>query len=323
MNYRFPDNLLDVKNIKNSTMSQQKIPTSQNEKCLRCGKNKLITDTESGELFCGNCGLVITERVENFGPERTVSENSTINKSRTGDKSTLTRYDQGLSTMINPIDKDSAGNPLSPSMKSSLKRLRTWNNISSVKNNDERNLKIALSELLKMKEKLSLPDAVVEKAAYIYRKALEKKLVKGRSISALIASSLYAACRESGTPRTLKEVSDMIDVKRKHITVCYRMLLRELDLKMPVIDSVSCVAKIASNAEVSEKTKRHAAKILKKAKQKEMVAGKDPTGLAAAALYLASLKTEENVGQRTLAKASGITEVTIRNRCKHLKKIEV
>lgn len=316
------DNLLDVINNKNNIMSKQ-TSSSHQERCSRCGKSKLITDVESNELFCGNCGFVIAERVENFGPERTVSDNSMVNKSRTGDKSTLTRYDQGLSTMINPMDKDSAGNPLSPPMKSSLKRLRAWNNISSIKNNDERNLKIALGELLKMKEKLSLPDAVVEKAAYIYRKALEKKLVRGRSISALMASSLYAACRESGTPRTLKEVSAMIDVKRKHITVCYRMLLRELDLKMPVVDSVLCVAKIASSAEVSEKTKRRATKILKKAKQEEVVAGKDPTGLAAAALYLASLKTEENVAQSTLAEASGVTEVTIRNRCKNLKQITV
>ena len=101
------------------------------------------------------------------------------------------------------------------------------------------------------------------------------------------------------------------------------MLLKELDLKMPVVDSVSCIAKIASNAELSEKTKRCAINILKKARQNQVLAGKDPMGMAASALYLASLEMEENVTQRTIALAAGITEVTVRNRCKSLKSLDV
>lgn len=289
------------------------------EKCPRCGKNNLITDVESAEIFCAKCGFVIDEKISDTGPERTFTD-STVNKSRTGDKTSLTRHDQGLSTIINPINKDSAGNPLSLSMKSSIKRLRVWDSRSRSQGTTDRNLQNALNQLQKMKEKLSVSDAVVEKAAYIYRKALEKKLVKGRSISALIAAALYAACRESGIPRTLNELSNSGDVKRKELSVCYRMLLRELELKMPVVDSISCIAKIASSAELSEKTKRHAMKILKKAEKEEILAGKDPMGMAASALYLASLETKENITQRDISIAAGITEVTIRNRCKNLKK---
>ena len=292
------------------------------EKCPRCGKNNLVTDAESSELFCAKCGFVIDERVSNFGPERTFSDGST-NKSRTGDRTSLTRHDQGLSTIINPINKDSSGNPLSASMKTSLKRLRIWDNRSRTNRSVDKNLQQALGELLKMKEKLSLSDAIVEKAAYIYRKAMEKKLVKGRSISSLIAASLYAACRESGTPRTLNEISNSINIKRKNLAVCYRMILKELDLKMPVVDSISCIAKIASSADLSEKSKRYAAKLLKKAEEEKILAGKDPMGMAASALYLASLETGENVGQRTLALAGGITEVTIRNRCTNLRELSI
>ena len=292
------------------------------EKCPRCGKNNLVTDAESSELFCAKCGFVIDERVSNFGPERTFSDSST-NKSRTGDRTSLTRHDQGLSTIINPINKDSSGNPLSASMKTSIKRLRIWDNRSRTNRSVDKNLQQALGELLKMKEKLSLSDAIVEKAAYIYRKAMEKKLVKGRSISSLIAASLYAACRESGTPRTLNEISNSINIKRKNLAVCYRMILKELDLKMPVVDSISCIAKIASSADLSEKSKRYAVKLLKKAEEEKILAGKDPMGMAASALYLASLETGENVGQRTLALAGGITEVTIRNRCKNLRELSI
>ena len=300
-------------------MSQQ---IQNKEKCSRCGKNNLVTDSESGELFCSSCGFVIAEKISDSGPERMFSDTS-VNKSRTGDRTSLTRHDQGLSTIINPINKDASGKPLSASMKSSLNQLRKLNSRSSVNPSVDRNLQQALSELLKMKEKLSLSDAVAEKAAYIYRKALERKLVRGRSISALIASSLYAACRESGTPRTLKEVSSAINITKKDLSACYRLILKELDLKMPVVDSVSCIAKIASIANLSEKTKRYAIKFLKKAEQEQILAGKDPMGMAGSALYLASIVTEEHITQKDIAMAAGTTEVTIRNRCKNLRSLNV
>jgi len=294
---------------------------TRKERCPRCSKKEIITDSTTAEMFCAKCGFVITERVDNQGPERTFSDNTI--KLRTGDRTSLTRHDRGLSSIINPINKDSAGNPLSASMKSSLRRLRLWDNRSILKGTVDRNLLHALSELLKMKDKLSLSDAIAEKAAYIYRKAMEKKLIRGRSIAALVAAALYAACRESGTPRTLKEVSSEINIRRRDLAVSYRLLLRELDLKMPVLDSVQCIARIASQAGVSEKTKRHAIKILKKAEESQSLAGKHPMGLAASSLYLASLKTGEKISQKQVAVASGVTEVTIRNRCKGLRLLEI
>jgi len=92
---------------------------------------------------------------------------------------------------------------------------------------------------------------------------------------------------------------------------------------MPVVDSVQCIARIASQIGLSEKTKRHAIKILKKAEEKKIIAGKDPMGMAASALYVASMETGENISQKTVALAGGITEVTIRNRCKTLKKLSI
>ena len=292
----------------------------QEIKCPRCGKNTLVTDVETSEVFCSNCGIVVEEKLNDDRPERMFSDSLT-NKSRTGAKTSLTKHDRGLSTVINPYDKDSAGIPLSVSMKSSMTRLRRWDNRSRFNTSTDKNLQQALTELLKMKEKLSLPDAVAEKASYIYRKALEKKLVRGRSILSLIAACLYAACRKSETPRTLREVAATIGVKRKEISATYRLIYKELDLKMPVIDSTSCIAKIASNAELSEKTKRYALKILKKAESKNLLAGKHPMGVAASALYLACLNLEENRTQKEIADAADVTEVTVRNRCRGLRKI--
>ncbi len=289
-------------------------------RCKRCGKGSMLTDQNTGELFCSKCGFVETDRVEQEGPEwRSFSKEEVDNRTRTGTPTSLAMHDMGLATVINPQNRDATGKPLSASMKSTIERLRTWDSRSQVHEPVDRNFRQAFSELDRLKAKLALNDAVIEKTAYIYRKALDKGLVRGRSIPGLVAASLYAACRNTETPRTLSDVATGINIKRKDVARCYRLLLRELDLKMPVVDPMKGVARIASVANLSEKTKRKAMEYLKEATRIEVSAGKDPMGLAAAALYLACVVVGENKTQKDIAQAAGVTEVTIRNRYKGLK----
>jgi transcription initiation factor TFIIB len=287
------------------------------QSCSRCGKKALITDTETGEIFCGGCGFVLSERIENPGPERRSFADDRVNRERTGVGTSLAIHDKGLSTIINPTNKDATGKPLSNSMKKTLKRLRIWDSRSQNEPID-RNFRQAFNELYRLKDKLALSDVVVEKAAYIYRKALEKKLVRGRSISGMIGSALYAACREVGTPRTLKEIAEATNIKKGDLAACYRLLVKELNMTMPVVDSVQNVARIASKIGLSEKTKRYAIEILRKAEENKISAGKNPMALAATALYISSRKLGLNHSQRDFAEAANITEVTIRNRYKGL-----
>ena len=300
-------------------MSVEEIFLSIKERCPRCWKSSTITDFETGEIFCGACGFVLSERVEDSGPERRSFSDDKTNKGRTGSGASLAKHDQGLSTIISPINKDASGKPLSALMKKTLKRLRTWDSRSQVHTPVDRNLIQAFNELSRLKDKLAISDTVIERAAYIYRKVIENKLVRGRSISAMIASALYAACRDTETPRTLNDVAEASNIKRKEIARCYRLLYRELDLKMPVVDPIHCVARISSRLEITEKTKRYAVKVLKTSQEHEESAGKDPMGLAAAALYLSCVKNGEEMTQRDIAEASNVTEVTIRNRSKSLK----
>ena len=290
------------------------------ELCPRCAQGKLVTDNESGEMFCSKCGFVITEKLQEAGPAwRSFTQDEHGDRARAGAPTSLTMHDMGLATIINPVNKDASGRPLTASMKSTIERLRTWDSRSQVHEPVDRNFRQAFSELNRLKDKLAISDAVIEKAAYIYRKALDKGLVRGRSISALMASALYAACRDTETPRNLKDVEQAANIKRKDIARCYRLLLRELNLKMPVVDPIKCISRIASKAGLSEKTKRKATKILQTAEENKISAGKDPMGLAAAALYVACVTNGENKTQRDVAEAAGVTEVTIRNRYKGLK----
>jgi len=290
-------------------------------KCPSCGNKKIVTDQNTGELFCGTCGLVLTDKISDTGAEWRSFANDETNRTRVGAGTSLTMHDMGLSTIIGTQNKDSTGKPLTSAMKSSIERLRTWDSRSQAHSSAERNLRQALNEMDKLKDKLALTDAVIEKAAYIYRKAMEKKLVRGRSIHGLVAACLYASCRNTETPRTLDDIAKGINIRRKDVARCYRLIFRELELKMPVVDPVKGVSRIASIAKLTEKSKRKAVIILEMAKKLGIAAGKDPMGIAAAALYLACISTGEVKSQKEISIASGVTEVTIRNRCAGLRKM--
>ena len=280
----------------------------------------MVQDSTTGELVCNSCGFVTRERIEETGPEwRAFSSEEKDSRSRVGIPASLAMHDMGLATVIGWENKDAAGKSLTGGAKSTIERLRTWDGRSQVHEPVDRNLRQAFSELDRLVDKLSLSDVVVERSAYIYRKAIEKGLVRGRSISGLIAAATYAACRVTETPRTLKDVAAASGVKKKDVARCYRLIHRELDMKMPVTDPIKCVSRIASKAGLTERSQRRAVGILKKAIESRSSAGKDPMGLAAAALYVACVLEGENKTQKDIAESAAVTEVTIRNRYKGLK----
>jgi transcription initiation factor TFIIB len=160
----------------------------------------------------------------------------------------------------------------------------------------------------------------VERTAYIYRKAQENGLVQGRTVSAIVAAIIYWVFKEIGAFRTLGEISEASDVKRKEIAKAFRILVFRLDLRVPMIDPMKNLAKVANKANASEKTKRQAISIMYSLIKKGITAGKDPSSLAATALYLASRDTGENITQKDLAAASGKSEVTVRMRLKEIRR---
>jgi transcription initiation factor TFIIB len=308
----------------NSYKNNKKMDSSVNlqpRKCSNCGSNQIITDIESGEIICSNCGQVISNNMlEDNRPEwRTFSTEEQANKSRIGIPTSLARHDMGLATVIGTPDRDASGHKIDAAMRSMMERLRTWDLRTQTHSSTDRNLRHAFYELNRLKDKLGLSDAIVEKTAYIYRKAQERMLVRGRTISGILAAAIYIACRELGTPRTLKDISVDSNVKLKEVARSYRLLYFELDLKTPLIDPLKCIVKVANKAKLSEKTKRHAAEMMSIINNRELSAGKDPMGLAASVLYLASLKNGESITQIDIAEAAGVTEVTLRNRAKDLR----
>ncbi len=291
------------------------------DKCQECGSLNLIHDYDSGETICGDCGLVLREQTMDKGPEwRAFTREEKASRSRVGVPMSYSVHDKGLSTAIGRIDRDAFGRKLPLATRLQMWRLRKWQIRSRVHSSVDRNLAQAMAELDRLADKVYLPASVKEKAAVTYRKALDKGLVRGRSIAAIAAASLYAACRTTSTPRTLREISEASLVDKKDVARCYRLLLRELDIKMPIANPLTYISKIAERTGISGPTQGDAIKILRDARRLRASAGKDPMGLAAAALYIACLMNNEKKTQKDIAEAAGVTEVTVRNRYKTLKR---
>ncbi|MCK5563082.1 transcription initiation factor IIB, partial [Candidatus Bathyarchaeota archaeon] len=182
----------------------------------------------------------------------------------------------------------------------------------------ERNLAFALSEISKIANALNLPKNILETASVIYRKAVKEKLIRGRSIQGVTAAAVYVACRQCGLARTLEEIAQASNISKKEVGRSYRFLIKELDYFIPPLKPSQYITKFSNQLAMTGKVEEIAHKILANARELKLTSGRGPTGIAAAASYIASVLTGERKTQREIAEIAQVTEVTIRNRYKEL-----
>jgi transcription initiation factor TFIIB len=277
-----------------------------------CKTYPAITDSERGEIVCGGCGLILLQNMADASYENNGFTSEDFMKlSRTGPASSLTMNDRGLSTVIG-TNKDSTGKALSSKTKYEFNRLRTWDQRS--KSRKTASLSKAFTLLHGMKTKLGISDNVVENAAYIYRKVVNAKLTRGRTMASLISASLYAACRENNIPRTLDDIADAGNVERRILSRDLRTIINKLGLNLNQYDTTSFISKISNNMNLKEKTKRDAFEILRRCEKEQITAGKHPVAQAAASLYISCIMNGEKLSLKKFAVESGVSDVTIRNR---------
>lgn len=290
------------------------------DRCPSCGKNNIITDELIGEFFCKYCGFVISENAIDVGAEWRRFAGDVRNRSRVGDPTSILIHDMGLSTVIGKTNQDVTGKPISSVMKRSFERLRQQDNRIHINTSMDKNFVQAFADINNLKTKLSLSDSIVESAAYRYRKVFERGLIKGRSIKAMVGACVYLTCRDTEVSRSLNDVAKAINVRKKELSKCYRILLIEFDLTMPPPNPLNSVSRIANMVGLSEKTKRKAIELLEKEGEVGGFAGREPNGLAAAVLYIAAKIHNEVKSQEQISLAAGVTGVTLRNRIQGLSK---
>jgi len=290
--------------------------------CPECGCNSVVEDTTRGERVCVGCGLVLSDHRIDTGAEwRAFSSEESDSRSRVGAPMRYTIHDKGLTTVIDWRDRDTAGRKLSPTRRSEIYRLRKWQIRSRVHSSVDRNLAQAMSELERLSSQLGLPKPIRELAALLYRKSIIQKLVRGRSIEAMVAATLYASCRIRQKPRPLDEIADASRVDKKKLGQCYRLLLRSLNVRIPLSNPIDYISRFAAELSLSSPVQLRTVEILKQSREKGLTIGRDPLGLAAAAIYVASIMLDERRTQREIAEVARVTEVTVRNRYKEIVRV--
>jgi len=270
--------------------------------CLECGSKSIVTDPKHAELYCADCGVVITENLVDLGPEwRSYDAEQASKRVRTGPPMSYRMHNKGLSTPM-------------PGSLTRSKRLRGLIAMES----SEKTLSFALGEIDRMACALNLPGDLREITSLLYRKAAKRNLIKGRSIEELTSAMLHITCRQYGIPRTLKEIAAVSRVPLKKIRRAYIFLLHKLEIKLAPADPVCYIPRFCSELGLSDEIRERAIKIVCADKETIAAKGWTPTGTAAAAIYLASLLSGESVEGKDMAKVAGTTPVTIQNRYKEL-----
>ncbi len=288
--------------------------------CPECGSKCLTRDYERGELVCEKCGLVLDDNFIDQGPEwRAFDVEQGDKKARAGAPMTYTIHDKGLSTEISRKNTDANGKKISPQNRKQMYRLRKWQRRIRVSNATERNLAFALSELDRMASVMGLSSNICDAAAVIYRKAVGKNLIRGRSIEGVVAASLYAACRQCGVPRTLGEVANSSRVGRKEIGRTYRFMTRELKLKLMPTKPQDYVQRFCSelgldkgNQNVQSRAIYYIECYIKKSPDAPYLSGRKPMGMAGAAIFVSSRECVNPPSLAMISSVAGVSELTIR-----------
>jgi transcription initiation factor TFIIB len=287
-------------------------------KCGECASRNLHIDNVRGEIVCNDCGLVIAQDTIDPGAEwRTFSGQGDSNNHRAGSKETPLLHDKGLSTDIDWQNRDYAGKSISKN-RSQLHRMRIWQRRARVANSSERNLSVALAEIVRMCSQMELPKSITEEAAVIYRMAQQAKICRGRSIEAVVAAVVYITCRQTGLPRTLDEVAQHARAGRKEIGRTSRFIMRDLKIRSHTPRAKDYVSRFAYILQLDASIEAKALEIITQLEKIGEDNGKGPTSICAACLYIASILLNQRRTQKECAAAAGVTEVTIRNRYKDI-----
>lgn len=297
----------DVTNIKNT--NNESPFQGEISQCPECTSYNIIIDQARGESVCATCGLVLSHHLIDSSREgrRAFSHSEKSKRDQTGSPVSALLPDLGLTTVID------TNTPLSHRMK----RIIKWNTRMSWSN---RNMLIAATEIKRIGGLLNLPLRVKEYAAKIYRQAFKLKLLRGRSIKSMVAACLYYSCRAERIPRTMQEILKFSDSNARDVRRCYRTIIRELKLNVPTLDPILLVPKYIATLQLNNDVEKSAIKIIKFYRKRYNVAGRDPKGILAAAIYVSCLYHNTPRSQSRIAKTIQVTEVTLRSRFKEISK---
>ena len=297
----------------------------ETQSCPEC-QSSLVDDVQNGEIICSGCGVVVADQMADYGPEsKSSSLEEKMKLARATGQTTYSQHDLGIATEISISAKDFSGKTINSQVANQMHNLRKWQQRVRVSSPRERRLANVLTKIGETCQNLSLPKNVLETASMIYRNLDGQIEVKGKSVVSISVATIYMACKQCGVVRSLEEICKVVcaakDVKSKTKLAAkyYRTMVMEMGpATAPVITMDKYISKIANLTQTDVRVERLALEISEKTRNNNLADGKAPNGIAAAYLYVASILLGQNVIQRDISSVAGVTEVTIRNRCKEI-----
>ncbi len=301
----------------NNNNTKSKLKKTQNKHV-----HSVIYDYENGEKLCNTCGLILQDKVydSELGIDYFGHRNSSSSSSRSNNTAmpySILLNDKEMSTTISEY-KESGKNRFSNQKEHN--KMEFLNKIVSC-SNQKRNLKIVIDILNRLKDKLSLTSFCIEEGMYYYKKAFEIGLIKGRSIKEMVIACMYIVCKKNNVPRTLSEISKIVNANATFASRCYRLLMREFKISHIQFNPVIFIRKIANQAKIKEITARESMDILMAIQYDNAFAGKDPLSVAAAVLYITCRKHKQKISQAKIAYAANINIMTLRKRLVEVNKV--
>jgi len=283
--------------------------TQSSNQCPECGGT--ISTNANDEDVCGVCGLIIDEYHIDHGPEWGRHDKET--RKRTGPPVTVTKHDNGLSTKIG-YNRDAKGNTLSAGKQKQMARLRKAQARGRWESKRERNLGYGLGEVQRISSALNLSDSLREQACQVYRSVYEKDIFSGRSIDAFAAASVYATCRCNEHPFTIEDIVNIARADQTRVSNTYNELNRELALPARPRHPDVYIPRIVSELELSQEIQRRATELATRPGKEYHPSGCNPSGIAAACVYLAVREEGANITQSTVAEVANVSSPTVRKR---------
>ena len=300
--------------------------TIEIERCTACNSS-LIDDAENGEIICSGCGIVMADHMEDHGPEaKSSSLEDKMKLARATGQTSYSQHDLGITTEISMQTTDYSGKKINSEELARMQRIGKWQKRVRISSSRERRLSNVLTKISEICQTNSLPKNVLETASMIYRGLDGKNIkVKGKSVVSISVAVVYMACKQCDVVRSLEEIvrefcqPKEVKPKTKLASKYYRTMVMDLDsVPIPVVTTEKYISKIANMTNTDVRVERLALEIAKKTKDSHLSDGKAPNGIAAAYLYMASILLGQSVLQRDASSVSGVTEVTIRSRCKEI-----
>ncbi|AAG20319.1 transcription initiation factor IIB [Halobacterium salinarum] len=273
-------------------------------RCPECDGTIRETDTEH---VCADCGLVVTDAPIDHGPEwRTFSDDPDHAPERTGAPLTRSRHDRGLSTEIGYSAR------LTGRKRRKFARLRRQHKRATIPSKADYNRIYGFTEIRRLIGTFGIGTGLRDQACTLFASAQTAGLLHGRTIEGFAAAGVYATCRTNGVTRTLDEIAAAARATRPELTTAYDAMNRDLGLPTGPIDPREYLPRYADALSLPARIERQARELVAALETDGLVAGRNPSGVAAGCLYTAATETDHAVTQSAAAAVADVTPVTLR-----------